>query len=91
MKSNAIVTRLLIPRTFNPRRLFIPPSWTRRNYAIQAPGAPTLEVFNQQVKYLQKERAVSKVEESRSVDYLRDEVAHRLCDRLLVCLIFTCV
>ena len=55
-----------------------------RHYAIQAPGAPTLEVFNRRVKQLQKERAASDVEGSRKVDYLRDEVASRLTERLLV-------
>lgn len=56
-----------------------------RRYAVQAPGAPTLEIFNQHVKYLQKERAASNPEQSRNVEYLRDEVAQRLCERLLVC------
>lgn len=55
-----------------------------RNYAVQAPGAPTLQIFNQHVKYLQKERAASNRDESRKVDYLKDEVAQRLCERLLV-------
>ena len=55
----------------------------RRFYAVQAPGAPTLEVFNQNIKYLQKERAATNVEHSRSADYLKNEVARRLVDRLL--------
>ena len=55
----------------------------RRFYAVQAPGAPTLEVFNQTIKYLQKERAASNVEHSRNADYLKNEVARRLVDRLL--------
>lgn len=54
-----------------------------RRYAVQAPGAPTLEIFNEHKKYLQKERAASNAEQSREVDYLRDEVAQRLCERLL--------
>lgn len=54
-----------------------------RSYAVQAPGAPTLEVFNQNVKFLQKERAATHIEHSRSADYLKDEVARRLVDRLL--------
>ncbi|KAI9838019.1 MAG: hypothetical protein M1819_006173 [Sarea resinae] len=58
-------------------------SHTRRTYALQTPGAPTLQVFNQHTKYLQKERAAANVEESRKVDYVRDEVAKQLCDRLL--------
>ncbi|KAI9783171.1 MAG: hypothetical protein M1816_001494 [Peltula sp. TS41687] len=52
-------------------------------YATQTPGAPTPQVFNRQVKYLQRERAGSDIETSRKVDYLRDEVAARLCERLL--------
>lgn len=54
-----------------------------RRYAIQSPGAPTIQVFNENVKYLQKERAASNSEYSRKVDYLKDEVAQRLVDRLL--------
>lgn len=54
-----------------------------RTYAVQAPGAPTLEVFNQHKKYLQKERAAAAPESSRRTDYLRNELASRLCDRLL--------
>ena len=59
-------------------------SAARRGYAIQSPGAPALQVFNRHTKWLQKERAAANVEESRKVDYLRDEVASRLCERLLV-------
>lgn len=44
-----------------------------------------LEVFNRKTKHLQKDRAAQNVEESRKVDYLKDEVATRLCERLLVC------
>ena len=43
-----------------------------------------LQVFNDNTKYLQRERAAADVEASRRVDYLRDEVADRLCERLLV-------
>ncbi|KAJ4304822.1 hypothetical protein N0V90_000350 [Kalmusia sp. IMI 367209] len=71
-------------------RAFIPPLTRRaipfratRCYAVQAPGAPTLEIFSQQHKWMQKERAAREVEASRGVDYLRDEVASRLCERLL--------
>ncbi|OCL10342.1 S-adenosyl-L-methionine-dependent methyltransferase [Glonium stellatum] len=63
-------------------RHIVPLRATRR-YAIQAPGGPTLEIFNQQTKWLQKERAAANVQGSRDVDYLRDEVASRLCERLL--------
>ncbi|KAL4906055.1 hypothetical protein BDW74DRAFT_137820 [Aspergillus multicolor] len=55
----------------------------RRTYASQTPGNPVLEIFNRKTKHLQKERAAQNVEESRKVDYLKDEVAMRLCERLL--------
>jgi len=72
-------------RAFIPplRRRCVPLQATRR-YAMQAPGAPTLEIFSNQHKWQQKERAASNPELSRSVDYLRDEVASRLCERILV-------
>ncbi|RMD44802.1 hypothetical protein DV735_g386, partial [Chaetothyriales sp. CBS 134920] len=54
-----------------------------RPYAVQAPGRPSLQIFNQDVKFLQKERAAAHVKHSRSADYLKDEVARRLVDRLL--------
>jgi len=72
-------------------RVFIPRPVLRmrvcsgyRRYAVQAPGAPTIEVFSNHTKWLQKERAASEPEKSRQVEYLRDEVASRLCERLLV-------
>lgn len=70
--------RPFLPRPALRRRL------QSRPYAIQTPGAPTLQVFNSHAKYLQRERAASDPEASRKVDYLRDEVASRLCERLLV-------
>ena len=71
-------------------RPFIPhPALRRRHapwriYATAAPGAPTLQVFNRHTKFLQRERAAHDVEMSRKVDYLRDEAASRLVERLLV-------
>ncbi|KAL3461288.1 S-adenosyl-L-methionine-dependent methyltransferase [Aspergillus heterothallicus] len=69
-------------RSFRP---LLRSSWApgRRNYASQTPGNPVLEIFNRKTKHLQKERAAQNVEESRKVDYLKDEVAMRLCERLL--------
>ena len=61
-------------------------SAAKRGYAIQAPGGPGLQVFNRNTKWLQRERAAARPEQSRQVDYLRDEVAARLSERLLVCL-----
>ncbi|KAK3073733.1 hypothetical protein LTR53_004430 [Teratosphaeriaceae sp. CCFEE 6253] len=56
---------------------------TYRRYAIQAGGSPIAEVFDARTKLLQKERAATNATQSRQVDYLRDEIASRLCDRLL--------
>ncbi|PKS12221.1 hypothetical protein jhhlp_001520 [Lomentospora prolificans] len=54
-----------------------------RSYATQAPGAPRFQVFNRRTKWMQKERAASDADASRTADYLKDEVAIRLCERLL--------
>ena len=56
---------------------------TRRWYAFTTAGPPVHEVFNRHTKWLQKERAAANTRESRTADYLKDEVAVRLCDRLL--------
>ncbi|KAK2743652.1 hypothetical protein FQN57_004761 [Myotisia sp. PD_48] len=58
-------------------------NFSSRSYAVQTPGNPTLEVFNRRTKYLQRERAGENVENSRKVDYLKDEIASRLSERLL--------
>lgn len=55
-----------------------------RFYAVQAAGNPSLRIFNSSTKHLQRERAAANVDLSRKVDYLKDEVASRLCERLLV-------
>ncbi|KAI6861789.1 hypothetical protein KC334_g20957, partial [Hortaea werneckii] len=56
---------------------------TRRTYAISAGGSPIASVFSNDTKRLHKDRAGANHDQSRQVDYLRDEVAIRLCDRLL--------
>ncbi|KAI1427487.1 S-adenosyl-L-methionine-dependent methyltransferase [Xylaria sp. FL1777] len=56
---------------------------TRRSYAFQAATPPIHQVFNRRTKWLQKERASHDVENSRIADYLKDEVAIRVCERLL--------
>ncbi|PNY24117.1 NADH dehydrogenase [ubiquinone] 1 alpha subcomplex assembly factor 5 [Tolypocladium capitatum] len=56
---------------------------SRRTYAVLAGGAPRIQVFNRRTKWLQKERAASNPEESCQADYLKDEVALRLSERLL--------
>ncbi|KAL9600651.1 MAG: hypothetical protein Q9219_003084 [cf. Caloplaca sp. 3 TL-2023] len=70
--------RPFLPRSAIRRR--IP---QRRAYAIQSPGAPTLQVFDSRIKRIHRERAAANADSSRRVDYLRDEVASRLCERLL--------
>ncbi|KAL4885098.1 S-adenosyl-L-methionine-dependent methyltransferase [Aspergillus karnatakaensis] len=72
--------------SLRPLRPVLRSAWTpslKRTYASQTPGNPVLEIFNRRTKYLQKDRAARNVEESRKVDYLKDEVALRLCERLL--------
>ena len=71
-------------RPFLPRPAIRRRSCISRTYAVQTPDAPTLQVFNRHTKHLQKERAAANVDRSRQVDYLKDEVAVRLCERLLV-------
>merc|ERR1711939_996596 len=70
--------RPFLPRPALRRRVCI-----SRSYAVQSPGLPTLQVFNRHTKYLQRERAAANTERSRQVDYLKDEVAMRLSERLL--------
>ncbi|KAK5127711.1 hypothetical protein LTR08_004320 [Meristemomyces frigidus] len=64
------------------RPSLLAPTIARRPYAISAGGSPIASVFDARIKYLHKERAAVHPD-SRKVDYLRDEVAARLCDRLL--------
>ncbi|KAJ2724030.1 hypothetical protein GGI07_002235 [Coemansia sp. Benny D115] len=46
-------------------------------------AAAPFEVFDRQAKLMQRSRAASRVADSREVDYLKDEVAARVADRLL--------
>lgn len=78
---NPVILRPLFPRIVTRRRICISLS---RGYATQNPGNPAFQVFNRNTKYLQRERAANNVERSRQVDYLKDEVAMRLTERLLV-------
>ncbi|VBB83629.1 Putative Methyltransferase [Podospora comata] len=56
----------------------------KRPYAFQTSGIPTsFQVFNNRTKWLQRERAASNAEASRQADYLKDEVAMRVAERLL--------
>ncbi|KAG6129177.1 hypothetical protein E4U38_005275 [Claviceps purpurea] len=61
----------------------MPVCHSRRSYAVHSSAAPRFQVFNRRTKWLQKERAASKPEQSREADYLKNEVALRLSERLL--------
>ncbi|KAK4154459.1 hypothetical protein C8A00DRAFT_32740 [Chaetomidium leptoderma] len=77
--------RLNLPRACRPpnlRSLAASPC-ARRTYAFQAPGGAVFKVFNSRTKWLQKERAAADPELSRQADYLKDEVAMRVCERLV--------
>ncbi|GAB5589183.1 hypothetical protein Unana1_04083 [Umbelopsis nana] len=59
-----------------------------RGYAIVPPSTPGPEaagfqVFHRDAKRQQKDRAAANVTDSRVVDYLKDEIAARVADRLL--------
>ena len=73
-----------VPRPNSSHFSFSALSSGRRFYAVQAAGAPRFQVFNRRAKWLQKERAAANHEESRQADYLKDEIATRLSERLLV-------
>jgi len=72
-------------RPYLPRPAFRRRFNPSRQYAFNSAPA-SLQVFNDTVKKLQRERSASSPESSRAVDYLRDEVASRLSERLLVLL-----
>ncbi|KAI1179854.1 S-adenosyl-L-methionine-dependent methyltransferase [Nemania sp. FL0916] len=57
--------------------------WARRSYAFQAAAPPVHQVFNRHTKWLQRERAARDIETGRISDFLKDEVAVRVCERLL--------
>jgi hypothetical protein len=81
--------RLNVPRVYRPQ-ILRPATATpsaRRAYAFQASGGAVFKVFNSRTKWLQKERAAANPELSRQADYLKDEVAMRVCERLLVSLL----
>jgi NADH dehydrogenase [ubiquinone] 1 alpha subcomplex assembly factor 5 len=61
----------------------------RRSASTSAAASPlaassALNVFDARTKRLQRDRASSKVDMSRLTDYIRDQVAAVMVDRLLV-------
>ncbi|KAJ2375642.1 hypothetical protein H4S02_008166 [Coemansia sp. RSA 2611] len=78
------------PLLSKPVRLCFRP-WLARAYTsrkesareyLEKAAAP-FEVFDRNAKRMQRNRAASRASDSREVDYLKDEVAARLSDRLL--------
>ncbi|RIA99188.1 S-adenosyl-L-methionine-dependent methyltransferase [Glomus cerebriforme] len=51
--------------------------------ANQQPKPSVFTVFNRETKRKQRDRSSINIEESRKVDYLKDEIAYRIVDRLL--------
>ncbi len=73
-------------------RLLVRPQYTRM-YAVGSSNAPVnlntvgpYQVFDRHAKCIQKDRAARLTggNRSRTVDYLRDEVAERMLERFLV-------
>ncbi|KAJ2785749.1 hypothetical protein GGI15_001809 [Coemansia interrupta] len=75
--------RFLRPATFRQlnSRLYTTGKETAREYLDKA--AAPFEVFDRRAKRMQRDRAAARAADSREVDYLRDEVARRVADRLL--------
>lgn len=81
-----------LPRAFRLAATPSPPASSLRAYAsiaaasprpsASSPAAPFV-VFDRQVKRLQRNRAASDKEKSRLTDYVKDEVAANMVDRLL--------
>ncbi|KAK2063168.1 methyltransferase domain-containing protein [Colletotrichum caudatum] len=87
---NSTIKRLCLnaPAQSSPGSRLLAGAVPRRSYALASGGgggvgAQAFQVFNRRTKWLQKERAASNVEASRQADYLKDEVANRVCERLL--------
>lgn len=77
--------------TFRPHILkqikYQPIQGLKRFYSLPTSnpsGSGAFQVFDREAKRKQKDRAASNKEQSRLVDYLKDEVAARVADRLLV-------
>ncbi|KAK6529192.1 hypothetical protein TWF281_008376 [Arthrobotrys megalospora] len=64
------------------RRSLATATSTEPGPSARAGGMASFQIFDRHVKRLQRDRAATSLEESRNVDYLRDEVANRLVERL---------
>jgi hypothetical protein len=77
--------RAILAQTRQLRKRRHGPLSTCRLFSSSTPaGAEIMQVFNRKVKEKQRDRAALDPETSRTVDYLRNEVANRLVERLLV-------
>ncbi|KAJ1937312.1 hypothetical protein FBU59_004789, partial [Linderina macrospora] len=68
-------------RRLSARRFYSSGKETAREYLDKNPSP--FEVFDRNAKRMQRDRAATRHLDSREVDYLRDEVAARVADRLL--------
>ncbi|KAK7203283.1 hypothetical protein BZA70DRAFT_74926 [Myxozyma melibiosi] len=74
--------RQLLNRSL-PRLMLTTPS--RRGFSSSRPASvDAMQVFNREVKRKQRDRAAMNAENSRTVDYLRNEIANRLIERMLL-------
>ncbi|KAK9359672.1 hypothetical protein V1504DRAFT_498869 [Lipomyces starkeyi] len=77
--------RAILAQTRQLRKRRHGPLSTCRLFSSSTPaGAEFMQVFNRKVKEKQRDRAALDPETSRTVDYLRNEVANRLVERLLL-------
>ena len=85
-----VLTRMFLIRKYSPRNY-------ARSYAVISSSSPILntnavgpyQVFDRHAKMIQRDRAALREQgkRSRTVDYVRDEVAERMLERFLVRLI----
>ncbi|KAK9486322.1 hypothetical protein V1527DRAFT_463731 [Lipomyces starkeyi] len=77
--------RAILAQTRQLRKRRYGPLSTCRLFSSSTPArAEFMQVFNRKVKEKQRDRAALDPETSRTVDYLRNEVANRLVERLLL-------
>ncbi|KAG0370313.1 hypothetical protein BGZ54_006889 [Gamsiella multidivaricata] len=80
-----------LSRCLRTATAYRPSRFQLHSYSTAPPPPPagtktvpsTFQVFNRETKRQQKERAASNAQLSRQVDYVKDEVAFRVVDRLL--------
>ena len=73
---SALITRLTPSHALRPL--------SRRSLATASSSPPPIQVFNRNAKRMQRDRSALDPSASRRVDYLKDAVAERLVERLMV-------